>query len=457
MKKTKTAILISAALLLARAAATAQSSDALIDKLVEKGILSVKEANDLREETEKNFSQAYSVKSGMPEWISAMKFNGDFRGRFEQNNTDNEAYDTRNRFRYRVRFGITVSFLDDFDVGLRLASGNPQTISGGTLVGGQPITANTDLSSLESRKFIWVDAAFARWTPIHNGDWTVSATIGKMDNPFQLSNMIWDYDINPEGGAFQVIHNFGDKHVLKGTGAFFVLDELNQVNNSVPGIDPKHDPYVYGGQLLFESKWTPKFDTALGVAAFDIAYHDSLSALIQPFYNSGNTRISSTGQLKYNYNPIIGTAAATYTLESFPFYKGRFPLKALGEYMVNPGAPSNNEAYRAGVQIGKAGHKGTWEIVYRYQRLEPDAWFDALVDDDNGAFYAVGNPQLAGTGKASGWFGGTNVKGHFIQGTYSFSDYLNFTFSYYMNELIINAPGQPSQAAHFMADLMWKF
>ena len=70
MKKTKTAILISAALLLARAAATAQSSDALIDKLVEKGILSVKEANDLREETEKNFSQAYSVKSGMPEWIS---------------------------------------------------------------------------------------------------------------------------------------------------------------------------------------------------------------------------------------------------------------------------------------------------------------------------------------------------------------------------------------------------
>jgi hypothetical protein len=458
MKRTKNQIasVILATNLLALAA-YAQSSDALIDKLVEKGILTVKEANDLREETEKNFTQAYAVKSGMPEWISALKFNGDFRGRFEQNNAENDAYFTRNRFRYRVRFGITATFLDDFDVGLRLASGNPVTTSGGTLVGGQPITANTDLSSLESRKFIWVDAAFARWTPIHNGDWNVSASIGKIDNPFQLSNMIWDYDINPEGAAFQVVHNFSEKQVLKATGAFFVLDELNQVNNSVPGINPKQDPFVYGGQMILESKWTPKFDTSLGVAVFDIAYNDSLSTLIQPFYNSGNTRVPVTGQLAYNYNPIIGTAAATYTLDSFPFYAGRFPLKALGEYLNNPAAPANNEAYRAGVVIGKAGHKGTWEIVYRYQRLEPDAWFDALVDDDNGAFYAAGNRQLVGTGKSSGWFGGTNVKGHFIQGTYSFTDYLNFTFSYYLNELIINTPGHPSQSGHFMADLMWRF
>ena len=36
----------------------AQSTDALIDKLVDKGILTVKEANDLREETEKNFKEA---------------------------------------------------------------------------------------------------------------------------------------------------------------------------------------------------------------------------------------------------------------------------------------------------------------------------------------------------------------------------------------------------------------
>lgn len=107
--------------------------------------------------------------------------------------------------------------------------------------------------------------------------------------------------------------------------------------------------------------------------------------------------------------------------------------------------------------MGKGGKKGTWELNYRYQRLESDAWLDALVDDDNGAYYAAGNPQLVGTGKTSGWFGGTNVRGHLVQASYFFTDYLNLSFTYYLNDLIINAPGQPSDASHFMADLMWKF
>src|SRR4051812_16610336 len=276
----------------------AQSAEALIDKLVEKGILTVKEANDLREETDKNFNQAYSVKSGMPDWVSALRFNGDFRGRFEQNWADNDLYHMRNRFRYRIRFGVTASMIDSFDVGFRLASGNPQTGSGGALVGGAPISANTDLGSLESRKFLSVDAAFARWTPLNNADWMVSGVIGKFDNPFLLSNMLYDYDIVPEGGALQVFHNFSETQVLKSTAAFFVLDEINQGVGAVPSIHAEHDPFLYGGQMWLESKWTPNFETALGAAVFDIAYKDSLSSLAQPFYNSGNTRRTNNGTLK---------------------------------------------------------------------------------------------------------------------------------------------------------------
>ena len=289
-----------------------------------------------------------------------------------------------------------------------------------------------------------------------------------MDNPFALSNMIWDYDINPEGAGLQVAYNLTDQHTLKANGAFIVLDELNQGFNSPNTLPagtpsaPSHDPYVYGAQWLWESKWTPKLETSLGVAAFDIAHKESLSARVQPFYNSGNSR-DANGFLKYNMNPVIGTASLTYKLDSFPCYNGPFPLKVMGEYMDNPGAPSNNKAYRVGATIGKAGRKHTWEINYRYQWLEADAWFDALVDDDNGAFYATGHPQLVGTGKANGWFGGTNVRGHLAQATYSFTDYLNFTFTYYLNNLIIGNPPTPgvsdqsAKAGHFMADLMWKF
>jgi hypothetical protein len=436
----------------------AQSSDALINKLVQKGILTQDEAAGLRAESTNEVTKGSTDKIDIAPWINRVKFSGDFRGRFEQNNSENKGEIERDRFRYRVRVGFVLSMIENFDVGLRLASGNPQTSSSGTLVGGAPITANTDMGSLESRKFFWVDAAYARWNAIKNEDTTFSGTIGKMDNPFRLSNMIWDYDINPEGGALQFTHKFSDQQTVSANGAFIVLDEINQGVGAVPSIDSKQDPFLYGGQLLLDSKWTKNFETSLGVAAFDIANKDSLSTKVQPFYNSGNTRIASTGQLKYNYNPIIGTASATYKLDSFPLYRGPFPITLLGEFMDNPGAPANNQAFRAGLTLGKAGKKGTWEIGYRYQRLEADAWFDALVDDDNGAYYATGNPQMSGTGKSNGWFGGTNVKGHLVQASYAFTDFLAFTFTYYLNDLIIGNPsGQTSESGHFMADLMWRF
>jgi hypothetical protein len=463
MKMNKLSIAVAAGVLGTAAfggAAHGQSADALLDKLVEKGVLTVKEATDLRQQADDDFTKAYQAKTGMPDWVTSLKFNGDFRGRFEQNNAENTALITRNRYRYRLRFGTTASLENDFEVGFRLASGNPQTNPGGTLVGGQPITANQDLNSLSSRKFIWIDAAYAKWTPIHTADWTFSATFGKMDNPFALSNMIFDYDIDPEGGAIQMSYNLSSQHALKFNSAAFVLDEINQNNTATPtAVGGSRDPYMYGGQLLLESKWTPKIESSVGVAVFDIGNKQGLSDKIQELYNVGNTR-DANGFLRYNMNPVIGTGALTYKLDSMPFYDGAFPIKASGEYMVNPGAPVNNMAYRAGFTLGKAGQKHLWEINYRYQYLEADSWFDALEDDDNGAFYATGvpaNSQLNGTGKANGWFGGTNIKGHLIQGTYSFTDFLNFTFTYYLNDLIIATKGQNGAAGHFMCDFMWKF
>jgi hypothetical protein len=445
-------------------ASHAQSADALIDKLVDKGILTVKEAKDLRQESDNGFKEAFQAKTGLADWVTSLKFSGDFRGRFEQNNAEDAAYRERDRFRYRLRVGVAASLIDQFDVGFRLASGNPFN---GAANGGLPITANQDLNSLDSRKFIWIDAAYAKWTPFV-GDFTLSGTIGKMDNPFVLSNMVWDGDLDPEGGALQASYKINNQHSIRAVGAFFVLNEINQTTPVPAGQVPVRatgDPYVYGGQLLFDSKWTPKIESSLGIAAFDIVNKDSLrTAGIGglPIYNAGNTRITpGAGLLKYNMQPVIGTASLTYTLDSFPVYPDKFPIRVYGEYMDNPGAPRQNKGWRAGVVFGKAGKKKGWEVAYRYQRLEADAWYDQLVDDDNGALFADTNPQVSSFGGvgagAVGWFGGTNVKGHLIQGTYSFTDFMNFTFTYYMNDLIINSPTRKSDAGHFMADVMWRF
>jgi len=439
----------------------AQSADALLNKLVEKGILSPKEAEDLRHDSDNGFNKAIQSKFGFPDWVKSVKLYGDFRGRFEEQTAESDQYVARPRYRYRMRLGLTVNMPDNFEVGVRFASGNPLTSAAGTLVGGSTVTANQDLHSLDSRKFLWIDAAYAKWSPIKNDDWTVTGVLGKFDNPFQLSNMIFDYDLVPEGAGLMVNYNINKQHSLRAIGAVNVLDEFNQsypANKLPAGVaaHPSHDPYLIGGQFLWDAHWTERLDSTLGVAAFNLDSKDSLSALVQPFYNSGNTR-NANGFLVNNYNPIIGSAAATYTFDPIPIYPGKFPVKLAGEILENPAASSKNHAWRGGVTLGKSGKKGTWEINYRYQRLEADAWFDAMVDDDNGAFYEKGNPQLTGTGKSNGWFGGTNVKGHQIVGIYSFTDFLNLTFTYYNNELIAKAHGEETAAQHFMVDLNWRF
>src|ERR1041385_1661119 len=122
MKKLKPKV----ALLIAMSAqcCLGQSSDALLNKLVEKGILTTKEASDLKEESQKTASKDFASKLGAPEWVNRIRFGGDFRGRYDgvwqdsSNTGAGSATADRDRFRYRLRYGVTMDLVDHFEVGL---------------------------------------------------------------------------------------------------------------------------------------------------------------------------------------------------------------------------------------------------------------------------------------------------------------------------------------------------
>jgi hypothetical protein len=427
----------------------AQSSvDALLNKLEQKGVLTVDEARELRAENDTNsladFNTAMNSRFPMPDWVTGYKLSGDFRGRFDDLTTDNPATADRMRWRYRLRAGLTISLKDDLEVGFRLASGEPANSSNTT--GGNPLSNNSTLQDDGTKKFLYVDTAYGKWTAINNGTWMLSGTFGKMDNPFQLTPMVFDPDLTPEGGALQGSYKINDKNSLVFNGAAFVLDEEKTSS---------HDPFMYGAQLIWNANWTSRLLTSLGIAAFDIVNKESLTTGNVPYINQGNT-LNVTGSLVNNYNPIIADASVTYKLDSFPLYNGAFPIKLAGEYMDNPGASSDNKGYWGGVTLGKSGKKGQWDVSYRYEYLESDAWFDQIVDDDNVGYYGV-SPFGAPVGSI-GFYGGTDVKGHLIKANYSITDALTFTFTCYMNELINPIPtGSKSDDMHVMADLMWKF
>ena len=184
---TKLALFAGATALAALAPQThAQSSDALIDKLVDKGILTVDEAKDLRNDADKDFRTALQAKTGMPDWVTSYKISGDFRGRFEQFTSENANLVSRSRLRYRLRFGIVANMMENMEVGFRLGSGDASGVGSQASVG-SPVSNNSTMQDNFSKKMVYIDTAYGKWTAVNSGDWLVSATVGKMENPFNFT------------------------------------------------------------------------------------------------------------------------------------------------------------------------------------------------------------------------------------------------------------------------------
>lgn len=430
------------------AQAAAQSSDALLDKLVQKGILTTEEAKALKEDSKKDLDKAIAAKSGLSSWVSSLKFSGDFRFRYDgvyqdQSNSGADAQGTvnaledRHRLRYRLRFGATADMSDHFEVGLRLGSGEVGAAT--PSLGGSVYSANTTLNNDASRKFIFVDLAYAKWKPT---DWLV-ADVGKMNSAFWFTDMVLDPDYNPEGAQqkFTVALNPNQKIGL--TAGEFVLLE----NYSAAGTAANNDVYLFMGQADWAAKWSDKVSTRVAVGGYAMAHHTAGAAAggasaLETFLNQNGTPAFGTGA--QNFNPVIVRGEVTYTLDSFPLFSGPFPITLGAEYAKNPGAhslPTGDTAYNFGVSLGSAKKKGNWLLSYNYKNIGTAAVWHGINDDDFGY-----NAR-----------GGTDVRGHQVIASYRFFDPMTFNLRFMRTEEINNPPGTSSEQTRLFADLLWTF
>lgn len=419
---------------------SAQTVDALLDKLVEKGVLTVKEANELREEADKGFTQAHQIKTGLPDWVTSLKFNGDLRGRFEGFYGENDAFNTRQRLRYRLRAGFTAVMKDNLEVGFRITASE----SAGGFTEGDPISGNQTFGNNASRKLVFMDLAYAKWTAVSKPDWSATFTLGKMENPMVFpSTILFDRDYTPEGLAATFDVPLGADQTLRLIGVGFALDEL--------GTSGK-DPYLFAGQTRLDSKWSPHFTSSLGLGYLAILNEQALTSANVPNIGRGNTR-TAAGVLVEQLVPVYADASLTYQLEKFPGYSGAFPITLSGDFLHNTGASEANQGYSIGITFGRAGRRGLWELVYRWAELQADAWYEEFTESDFGAFY-----QAAPVGGGTGYASGTNLRGHTIRGSYSPFDSLTLTVSYFLTEVITESPaGSESGMGRLQVDATWKF
>jgi hypothetical protein len=387
----------------------------------------------------------------MSDWVTALKFNGDVRGRFEGFYGDNPLFTDRNRLRYRVRFGVVASLLDDFEVGFKLAS--DEVAAGGANNEGDPISGNATFQNNGSKKLIYFDQAYGKWTPLKGPGLTGSFIVGKMENPFVFSDLVFDPDYTPEGVAAQFGYVINDKHSLKFNAGYFVIDELAASSR---------DPYLVGGQVRWDAAWAPKWSSTVGGAFLNLQNTSMLTTANVPNVQRGNTRSAAT-TLVYQYHPFVADASVTYMLAGAPFYTGAFPIKVGGDYIYNPSAAGNNYGYSLGFMLGKSGKKHTWDLSYTYKWLGANAMWEELVDSDFGAFYqnTVGANDgfvTAANPTGAGYGAGTNVKGHIMRFAYSPSDSLTLSMKWFLTSLITPFPGgSASDMSRVQVDAQWKF
>jgi hypothetical protein len=203
----------------------ADTTDPILDLLLEKGMITEDEAARVKAEAEaihtNEISQLPQSKWQISDGIKSVELFGDLRLRYE----DRQAMDPAGnkidlqRYRYALRFGVRGEVSDDFYYGLRFdTSPNPRSswVTFGTSSSESPY----DGPFGKSTAVIGVGQIYLGWRP---ESW-VDITVGKMPNPLYTTPMVWSPTINPEGAAERFKYTVGEADVFANFGQFLYAD-----------------------------------------------------------------------------------------------------------------------------------------------------------------------------------------------------------------------------------------
>jgi hypothetical protein len=360
----------------------------------------------------------------------------------------------RTRFRLRARFGALVDVGQGFTAGLRLATGQDDS----------PVTENQTIGLANngqggdfSKYAIWLDRAFLRYEVGDSSDRDLTATIGRMDNPFFSSSMIWANDIGFDGLVVQGRYKVADGVTpFLTAGGFPVFNtDFNFASTSAAKFSSE-DKYLFAVQG--GTDWNIAPDISLKTAAA-LYYFENIEGQVSSpftpltssdggdtddsrpsFAQNGNTYIALRNIVPDASNDFGTINQWQYFGLATPFHEmaltaqldfsqfDPFHISLLGEFVKNlafdrsaiesngspqtpgpvnnvtaPGDPSSfvggDMGYNVRLQLGDLVLQKLWDwnvnLTYRY--VESDATVDGFTDAD------FGGPLT-----------GTNLKGYIM-------------------------------------------
>jgi Putative porin len=427
MKRTQTySTLAIAALALTVLSASAQTppAEALINKLVAKGVLTDSEAKELLSEGVQT-NQASASKWKLSDTIKSIGLYGDVRLRYEYRGVENVPGATpdtfeKERFRYAVRLGIRGELYDDFNYGLRVETSTNPRSPWATF--GNNTSAGSVTPSDKSQSGIGIGQVYLGWHPT---DW-YEMTVGRMPMPLYTTPMVWDSDINPEGAFEKFKYSFNNVDLFADFGQFDYQDPSSA--NALPSSDTFVLAWQLGANVRIDKnmsfKIAPAFYNYTGVGTTG-------NGLNLPFVGQGNAAGANAGVpgataanlAAYNQNGInnlqILEIPAEFNLKVNNSPLGPIQVRAFGDFAYNlsgdsraraaysanpsafPGlsgaATGQDKAYQIGLGIGSSGplygptqglvygsfsKKHAWELRAYWQHIEQYALDVNLIDSD---------------------------------------------------------------------------
>ena len=390
------------AVMLSAIPANASEIDILVEKLVDKGILTHGEAQQVLTETREEVRRQVIAgeSESLPQWVQTFKLKGDVRLRYqwEEKTTKDESDgsssdDNRERARIRMRLGAEAKVNDTMKAAIGIASGSSD-----------PRSTNQTFQDQFSTKSLMLDYAYATWSPESWFTARAGKIIGK-ETLWMADDLLWDSDVNPEGAAVHFTYDAADDVNLFANAGWFILDETD---GSPQAADPNMGFIQPGLQWKFADGWSLK-------GAVNGYWFSSFEGRNAAFDWSSGTNTRENGAYTYDYDSY----GATLQIDAKEPFGGLVNyLAVFADYINNPDA-SDDTGYLIGFKFGdkKVQEFGQWQFKYLYRRLERDAWPDFLPDSD-----VLG--------------GETNAKGHEIILTYGLAKNLTLGLDFYDTESI---------------------
>jgi hypothetical protein len=387
------ALLITGVQLRADAPPPASSADdALVDGLVQEGLLSHAQADRIRAKVDQAEAETPSSKIALSDSVQKLTFYGDGRLRFENIDQVNhyEAPVLYDRERYRLRIGADYAYSDNLKAGFELESGTTDD------------SANQTFGSTFTKASINVGKIYLRYDPT---DW-LTAYAGKFTNPwYTTTDMVYSQDLNPEGGAEIFTFHPTDNLTVGLTAVQYLYVDSNEGTSSV-GLN-NNDVQIIGEQIPVTWKITK--DVTLKVAPGFT------------FYTSGgNTNYDGGVPTNTNVgagNPsglgtVTGTLGGTSTLGTAAVYGGT-ANSAVDPVFYSPreaddlaviSLPGEFNFKIAGVPI-----RPYWDIEYNAKGSE--RIHNVYLDPTAGVSSAIAsqNKGLGGFGDDLAWAAGLQV------------------------------------------------